>query len=121
MLCRNLRQVVKKLCSEIQFGCTLPIYVEAFSWCTGGCAGRLEPGFLRRCCQEVCCARAGSRAAGRRSPKGPLRGCQSGGSAVPGATESDFTNGGEGIQREGTAAGDASGSRRVPCQCRAAG
>src|ERR1039458_9604493 len=68
-------------------------YVEAFSWCTGGCAGRLEPGFLQRCCEEGRGASAGSRAASRRSLEGSLRGCQSGGSAVPGATESDPANG----------------------------
>jgi len=48
MLCRNLRQTVKNLCSEIQCGCTLQ-YVEAFLWCTRCLDGRLEPGFLRHC------------------------------------------------------------------------
>ena len=60
MLCRNLRQTVKNLCSEIQCGCTLQ-YVEAFLWCTRCLDGRLQPGFLRHCREK---RRGGTRTRG---------------------------------------------------------
>src|ERR1035438_1423812 len=103
MLCRNLRQTVKNLCSEIQCGCTLQ-YVEAFLWCTRCLDGRLQPGFLRHCREK---RRGGTRtrggAGGQRSPEGVLHGSQRGPSAVPGAAEGAPAEdgGGVGLRRVG--------------------